>query len=123
VIFTVLFGGARFGACRLSEIASLAGRGAIDPREIQTVIAADALPDLVIAADRRESAYFEKKIAAVSERLGERDALSPGGDAARLLEARGIAAIERLPAPRLEQTRRLYERFGAAERGSVSVSP
>jgi hypothetical protein len=123
VIFAVLFGGARFGACRLSEIASLAGRGAIDPREIQTVISVNVLPDLVVSADRRESAYFEKKIASVSKRLGERGALSTRGEEARLLEARGIAAIEPLPAPRLEQTRRLYERFGAASRGSVSVSP
>jgi hypothetical protein len=123
VIFAVLFGGARFGACRLSEIASLAGRGAIGPREIRTVITADALPDLVVSADRRESAYFEKKIAAISERLGERAAPSARGDAARLLEARGIAAFEPLPASRLEQTRRLYERFGAAARRSVSVSP
>jgi ABC-type phosphate/phosphonate transport system substrate-binding protein len=122
-VFAVLFGGARFGACRIGEISSLAERGAIDPREIQTVMAADALPDLLLCAERRESKYFEKRIGAVSRRLGDRGALSPRGDAARLLAARGIAAIERLPAGRLEQTRRLYERFGSAARRNATVSP
>ena len=122
-VFAVIFGGARFGACRLSEIASLAERGMIDPREIRTVIAGEALPELVVSADRRESEYFKKKIGAISTRLRERGALTSRGDAARLLEARGIEAIEPLPAPRLEQTRRLYERFGAAARRGASVSP
>jgi hypothetical protein len=123
VIFAVLLGGARFGACRWSDIASLADRGAIDPREVRTVIAADVLPEVVVSADRSESAYFRKRIAAISVRLAERGPHSARADAARLLEARGIAAIAPLPAERLERTRRLYERFGAASRRGVSVSP
>ena len=123
VIFAVVFGSSRFGACRLSEIVSLAEKRMVDPREIRTVMTVDALPELVVAVDRRESEYFKKKVAAISERLRERSALSTRGDAARLLEARGIEAIDPLGASRLEQTRRLWARFGGAQSRSASVSP
>jgi len=123
VIFGVLFGDYRFGACRLSEIVSLSERRVIDPREIHTVISSDALPDLVIAVDGGEAEYFSRKITALSSLLVARDPISTQGDTVRLLKALGVESIEPLGAQRLERTRGLFERFGRRAPPPASVSP
>ena len=123
VIFGVIFGDYRFGACRFSEIASLSERGLVDPREVRTVILADALPEIVVAVGRGESAYFNRKIAALSRLLGDRGPVSTQGDTVRLLKALGVKSIEPLGAQRLERTRGLFERFGHPAAPPASVSP
>jgi hypothetical protein len=123
VVFDVVFGRCTLGACRSDELSALTARGIIRPREVLAVLASDELPETIIAADRREARYFEKRISSLARLLDEPGSVSGQGDTVRLLKARGVERIEPLSAPRIERTRALYERFGKPASSNAAVSP
>jgi ABC-type phosphate/phosphonate transport system substrate-binding protein len=123
VVHGVIFGAFAFGSCKLSEVLSLSEKGAIDMKDIRTVYSSDALPEIVLAADRDEAEYFMGKIGAIAKELAEAPAPSPQGDTVKLLKRAGVAGFEPIADARLDRLRSLFERFGRDARSVTAVSP
>ena len=123
VVCGVAVGAFRFGACRLSEVSSLAQKGIIGGGEIRVVRSDDALPETVLAVARREARYFEGKIGSISRLLDNGSPDADLVDSVRLLKAVGVCRLDRLEKDRLEAVRKLFERFEVLSRSPASVRP
>lgn len=124
VICGVAVGAFLFGACKASEIADLARRGVIDPRELRVVLSRDRLPETVIAVEPREARYFGSKMARIAALLEDDSSVGDQRDSVRLLAAAGVRRLDRVDAGRIDEVRKLFERFGglsgAAGRGGAA---
>jgi hypothetical protein len=123
VICGVAVGAFRFGACKLSEVSSLSEKGIIDAGEIRVVRSDDALPETVVAVDRREVRYFESKIGSISKLLEYESPDAELRDSVRLLKAVGICRLDRLRQDRLDEVRKLFGRFDVLSRSLAAVRP
>jgi ABC-type phosphate/phosphonate transport system substrate-binding protein len=123
VIFGVVFGDYKLGACKQSEIASLSENGSIDARGLRVVASGDVLPETVLAAARREARYFDRKIASVAALLDRARSPASPDDTIELLKAVGVCGLERLSDDRLSHTRLLFERYGSFSRSTAAVRP
>lgn len=111
VILGVAVGAFRLGACPLAEVTELSRRGVVGAGELRVVAAWDALPEMVVAVKTREARYFEAKIAAIAALLKNESSAPDRRDAVRLLKTVGVCRLDRLERERIDEVRRLFDRF------------
>ncbi len=123
VICGVAIGAFKLGACKLSELSSLSETGVIDAREIRVVRSDDALPETVVAVNLREARYFGAKIGSIAKLLDNESTAADGGESVRLLKAVGVCRLDPLGQDRLDEVRRLFDRFDPFSRSLMAVRP
>ena len=111
VVYGVLFGTYRLGACKLSEIVSLSERGVIAGDELRVIHADDVLPELVVAVKRSRSRYFGRKIGGVAKLLDEPVSPARQDHTVELLKSYGICRIDPVEESPLERAEMLFRRY------------
>ncbi|UCG52532.1 MAG: PhnD/SsuA/transferrin family substrate-binding protein [Candidatus Latescibacterota bacterium] len=112
-VFGVLFGAYRLGACKLSELTTLANEGIVRAEEFHVVHGEDVLPELVIAAGRDEAAYYGRRLEGVARLLDEDASTATADTTVRLLKSLGVCRLVPVTADRMKRTRELFEEFGS----------
>lgn len=111
VIFGVIYGPYRLGACRLSDVTSLFERGIIRRGEVRILQKGSALPEMVIAAHPDEAEYYRRKLKNIGKRLaGEATANTPD-ETVELLKSSGFRGLWPITDERLASARQLYEKY------------
>ncbi len=123
VVYGVLFGTYRLGACKLSEIVSLSERGIIEGDELRVIHTDDVLPELVVAVRRSRSRYFGRKIGGVARLLDEPVSPARQDHTVELLKSYGICRLDPVEESPLERAEMLFRRFGTTGDSPSGVSP
>lgn len=123
VIYSVLHGKYPWGACKLSELASLIDRGILKSGELRVIHSEDALPDIVIGARTADSSYYTRKLGAVATLLEETELAARRDDTVDLLKSHGVRRLEPVTSPRIERAAALFDRFEAAHRAESTIRP
>lgn len=107
VIFSVLYGEYRVGACRLSDLVSMTERGVIRGGELRVLSKFNALPERVIGAHEREAPYYRDKLASLGRDLAQVPAAT-SDDTIELLKALGFRGLQPVGPARIESAREAY---------------
>jgi hypothetical protein len=109
VVWAVVNGLARFGACRASDLDET------DADRVRVVFQTPALPDYIVAARADDEAYFLDRLDGLGllfEAPGEED-----HDAVALLRERGIGAVREVSKAQLEELSSVCEFMGKVAEG------
>ncbi len=123
VIYSVLYGKYRWGACKLSELAELIERGILKAGSVSVVHSEDALPELVICARDDDSSYYTRKLTAVANLLGEAGSPARRDKTVDLLKSHGIRRLDPVSRTRMDRAAALYALFEAAGRPDETIRP
>ncbi|MCZ6767243.1 MAG: PhnD/SsuA/transferrin family substrate-binding protein [bacterium] len=113
VIFGVIYGSYRLGACRLSDVTSLFERGVIRRGEVRILQKYDSLPEVVIAAHPGEANYYRRKLKNIGESLAGSATTSTPDETVELLKSSGFGGLWPITDERLAGARKLYEQYAA----------
>jgi len=111
VIFGVLHGQYRVGACRMSELLLHLERGDVRPGEIRIVDRREALPELIIASRRSDARYYQRKLSGVGASLAEISQPSTRDATVELLKSFGIKGLRPVTEEQMEAARQLFEKY------------
>jgi hypothetical protein len=111
VVFGVLHGAYRLGACKLSDLTNLTERGILRGGELEVLDKAGALPEVVIAVPHDEAAYYRRKLTAIASLLDDISSPAAWNETVELLRSRGVVALRPIDSAKIERTRRLFERY------------
>ncbi|GEM_PF-4914265 len=105
VVFSVLFGEFKLGACRESALRDLAARGQIDPAEIKIISRAEAMPEVVIASPKGLADYYRRRLHKISDLEPDASPIPGAGVFSRMKK---ITGIDLLSGRKLQQALELY---------------
>ena len=111
VVFAVIFGQYRLGACRLSAITEMSQRDWLKTGELTIVESAEALPELIIAARSDDAEYYRRKLAGLQARL-EAAGGGTNDETERLLRSLGVRRLAVTTPERLARVERLAAAYG-----------
>jgi len=111
VIFGVLYGPYRLGACRLSDVTTLFERGVIRPGEVRILQKGEALPEVVIAANPEEADYYRRKLRNIGTRLAGEATSNAPDETVELLRSGGFRGLWPISPERLARARELYDTY------------
>ena len=123
VIYSVLYGRYRWGACKLSELAALIERGILKAGSVRVVHSEDALPEIVICVREADSSYYARKLTAVASLLDEAGPPARRDKTVDLLKSHGIRGLDPVSRPRMERAAVLFDRFEASGRVDGTIRP
>jgi hypothetical protein len=123
VIYSVLYGRYRWGACKLSELSVLIERGILKAGSVRVVHSEDALPEMVICAREDDSSYYVRKLTAVANLLDEAGSPSRRDKTVDLLKSHGIRRLDPVSRTQLDRAAVLFDLFGAAGGTDETIRP
>jgi hypothetical protein len=123
VIFSVLCGAYRFGACRLSEVTARAQDGSVGAGELHVAHAGNVLPEMMIAARGDDSSYYKRHLERIARLLEEVTSPAREDETVGLLKSRGVRRLLPLEPERIDEARRLFENYGSVFDSTQVVRP
>lgn len=123
VIFSVLFGDYRIGACRLTDLTELIEAGVIRQGELKVIGGRETFPDWIIATRREDESYYRGKLRSISRTLRSDVATTNQGEQVRLLKSYGIGDLEPVDTLAIQAASTLRRRFDRVFDANEGVRP
>jgi hypothetical protein len=109
VIYSVLMGQHRYGACRASDLAGLIAAGGVGGGELSVVHSMPAVPELVLACRGEDRAYYEGVLKRIAIRIAAPEPADGDRDAVELLKSRGMRSLRPVSQDEFERAAALFE--------------
>jgi hypothetical protein len=111
VVLGVICGEYRAGGCTLNDVTTLTDRGVIHMGELRILRARAALPEVLIAAPRRESGYFRRKFSEIDGLMIASVSAAGESEPVKLLKSFGIMGLKPIDPAEIDEAGRLIEQY------------
>jgi hypothetical protein len=107
VVFSVIYGTYRLGACRVADLTRLTEERMLRRGEIHVIRKADPVPELVIAAAPGQAGYYRRKLRNIQDMLDEHAVPAMQDDTVKLLKSFGIRRLRPIDDEGIERAEQL----------------
>lgn len=118
VIMAVLAGTERYGACRRSDLDRMTRRGTLRPDDLDVVLEAPALPELIVAAREADARYVVDCLGGLGAVFEDPQTSPRDRDTVELLRERGMGSFRPVSGSQLAAIESVFEFMTA--RGAAS---
>jgi len=118
VVYSVVDGVTRYGACRASDVSRLVDRGQIAAGEVSVALDTPALPEFVVAAPEAKVAYFARKLGGLGALIDD-PGESGWRDTVELLHERGIGSFRPISRTQMTELDAVAAFISSRSRGSA----